>query len=122
MNEKIASLVGSDAVMPEQFFDTMRRTKYLEPEKALLLAILEDAIHNYRKYSLAHDRVGQERFAEAEHWIMHAENDWIFSFKNVCELLGLDPEYLRHGLQDWRAKMMDQEKSSRSSGSHRQAA
>ncbi|HEU4341607.1 MAG TPA: hypothetical protein VFU31_08560 [Candidatus Binatia bacterium] len=122
MKAKIAGLLGSDAVLPEQFFDTMRRTEHFEPEKNLLLAILEDAIHNYRKYSLAHDRVGRERFAEAEHWIMHAEDDWIFSFVNVCELLGLDPEHLRRGLRDWRAKMMEQEKSSRSSGSTRHAA
>lgn len=122
MKEKIAGLLGSDIVMPEQFFDTMHRSAHLEPEKTLLLAILEDAIHNYRKYILAQDRVGQERFAEAEHWIMHAEDDWIFSFKNVCELLELDPEYLRHRLRDWRVKRIEQEKLSGSSGSRRQAA
>jgi hypothetical protein len=26
-------------------------------------------------------------------------NDWIFTFDNVCELLGLDPEYLREQLK-----------------------
>jgi hypothetical protein len=66
-------------------------------------AILEDAIHNYRKYSFARDRVGKEHFHEAEHWIMHSKDHWIFSFENVCDLLGLDPEYLRRGLSDWRA-------------------
>lgn len=63
-----------------------------------MLTLLEDAIHNYRKYRSARDRVGKERFQDAEAWIMESETEWIFSFENVCELLGLDPAYLRRGL------------------------
>ena len=29
----------------QQYLDTFRRAEYLEPEKALIAAILEDAIH-----------------------------------------------------------------------------
>jgi hypothetical protein len=66
--------------------------------KGLLLAILEDAIHCLEKYRTAQDRAGKERFRDAESWIMKPGNDWIFSFDNVCELLGLDPQYLRKAL------------------------
>jgi len=41
-----------------------------------------------------------ERFREVEEWITHEGNEWIFSFDNVCEFLGLDPEYLRRGLRE----------------------
>lgn len=99
---------GNDTVISEQFFDAFRSAR-LEPEKALLLAILEDAIHCFEKYEGATDRVGRERFRDAESWIMEPGNDWIFSFDNVCELLGLDPQYVRLGLQKWRAKTAELE-------------
>lgn len=98
MKENVQGLLGSDSVAAHQYFDTFRRSEHLESEQALLLAILDDAIHCFRKYRAAKDRLGRERFQEAEAWIMRQGNDWIFSFDNVCELLGLDPEYLRRGL------------------------
>jgi hypothetical protein len=113
MKEQNVSGLGSDAVLPEQFFDTLRRSERMQPEKALFVAILQDAIHSYRKHASARDRVGKERFQEVESWIMQTEEDWIFSFQNVCELLGLDPEYLRRGLEKWRAKTLAQEKGRR---------
>jgi hypothetical protein len=98
MKNKLASLLSYDTTVPEQYFQTWKRSEHLEPEKALLLAILEDTIRDYQKYKSARDKFGRERFQEAEAWIIAKENDWIFSFENVCELLGLDPSYLRREL------------------------
>ena len=113
MKEKILGLLGSDTVAPQQYFGTLRRSEHLGPEKALLLALLEDAIHCYRKYRTARDRIGKERFHEAERWIMHPGDDWIFSFDNVCELLDLDPQYLRHGLLGGREQKLDKQDKGR---------
>jgi hypothetical protein len=90
---------GGDASLSEQFLSTFRRGEPWEPEKALLIAILTDAIHDYRKYSRARNRDGQARFRDADRWIMGGDNQWVFSFKNVCELLGLDPDYIRRGVR-----------------------
>jgi hypothetical protein len=38
-------------------------------------------------------------------------NDWIFSFDSVCDLLGLDPEYVRRGLRETLATPAEEEKS-----------
>jgi hypothetical protein len=122
MAEKPLDLTGHDTTLGDQYFATFRRSEYLEPEKALLLAILEDAVHCYRKYRGARDHSGRERFREAEEWIMGGGNDWIFSFQNVCELLGLDPQYIRRGITESSAKPAAPEKPSQGSGSHRQAA
>jgi hypothetical protein len=89
----------TDASVTELYFDTLRRTLHLEPEKDLLIAILEDAIHTYRKYGRARDSEGKKQFRETEEWIMGGGNGWIFSFNNVCELLGLNPDYIRRGLR-----------------------
>ena len=98
MKENILMMIGGDASVQQQYLDTVRRSEHLEPEKALLVAILEDAIHTYRKYRMARERAGKERFREAEEWIMGGGNDWIFSFNNVCELLDLNPDYVRRGV------------------------
>ncbi len=122
MQEKILSLLGSDVAIQEHYFDTLRRSESLEPEKALLLAVLQDAVMSYQKHFSARDRVRKDRFHEAEQWIMHQGNDWIFSFNNICELLGLDPQYVRQGIQDWRVKAIMQGKPRRPQGLRRQAA
>jgi len=98
MKENILMMIGADASVQQQYLDTVRRSEHLEPEKVLLVALLEDAIHDYRKYRRTRDRVRKERFREAEEWIIGSCNDWIFSFNNVCELLGLHPDYVRRGV------------------------
>ncbi len=113
---------GNDTTLRDQYFATFRRSEYLEPEKALLLAILEDAVHCYRKYRGARDHAGRQRFAEAEQWIMEEGNDWLFSFGNVCELLGLAPQFIRRGVRELSAKPDEPEKPRRRTSVHRQAA
>ena len=99
MADTTQNMMG-DSTEAERYLDTFRRSEYVEPEKALIAAILEDAIHQYHKYRHARDAAGKEQFREAEEWIMHKGDGWIFTFVNVCEFLGLDPEYLRHGLRE----------------------
>lgn len=102
--EKIPGLLATDSTIAQQYSDTFRRNEHLEPEKALLLAMLEDTIHCFQQYSTAKDRAGRERFREAENWITGDRGDWIFSFDNVCDLLNLDPRHIRHGLLALRDK------------------
>jgi hypothetical protein len=79
-------------------------------------------MHCFRKYSVAKDGVGNEQFQEAEDWIMHPGDDWIFSFDNVCELLGSDLEYIWRGFEDCRAPIVTGERGRGRSGSRMQAA
>ena len=74
--------------------------EYLTPERALLLAMLQDAVHCFRHYSAARDRVGKRKFYDARSWIMSEGRDWVFAFDNVCECLGFDPQYVRQGIRD----------------------
>jgi hypothetical protein len=120
MAENTFTMTSDDTLMTQQYADTFRRSEHLDPEKALVAAILDDAIHEYRKYSGAHDPNGKKRFREAEKWIMHGGNGWIFSFDNVCDLLGLDPDYVRRGLRISKGKA-EQEKRVHGDGSKRAA-
>jgi hypothetical protein len=107
MAENIFTNTNGDTSTAQQYLDTFRRSEHLEPEKALITAILEDAIHEYRKYSRARGLEDKERFREVEKWIMHRGNDWIFSFDNVRELLGLDPDYVRRAVREPKGKHVE---------------
>jgi len=72
-----------------------------------MLAVLEDAIACFQKYVFARDRLGKALFHETEYWIQDTNNDWTFSFVNVCETLGFDPEYLRQGFAQWKSAKLE---------------
>lgn len=65
--------------------------------RALMLAMLEDAVRAY----LGADR---RECDEAEAWIERTRNRWVFSFATVCETLGLDPPAVRTALQRLRVR------------------
>ena len=87
-----------DPVLPVQFQDTFQRKTYLQPEKTLMLAVLEDAIMCFQRYAGARNGKTRQMFREAEGWILEKDSRWFFSFEQICASLGLEPAYVRHGL------------------------
>ena len=73
--------------------------------RALMFAVLEDAIACIQAGLFKPWRRNQKLFEEAEEWI-HANDDGVFSFTNVCETLGFDPQALRRGLGRWKAEQI----------------
>lgn len=102
VEEKVTSLFQPDTILPAQYLETFRRKFHLEPEKRLLLAVLEDAIACFQKYLFARDGKGKVLFRDAEDWILEKDSDWLFSFGNICEVLGFNAEYVRDGLMKWK--------------------
>lgn len=102
VEEKVTSLFQPDTLLPAQYFETFRRKAHLEPEKRVMLAVLEDAIACFQKYLTARDGKGKAIFRDAEAWIVEDDRDWLFSFTNICEVLGFDPQYVRRGLMRWK--------------------
>lgn len=103
-DDKIASLFQPDTLLSAQYFDNLRGKTLLEPEKRLMLAILEDGIHCYRDNLNASRGKKKRDFDEAAAWIVDADGDWVFSFESVCDSLGLNPAYLRQGLLRWKER------------------
>ena len=73
--------------------------------RALMLALLEDAIACFQGRFFKPSRTNDKLFQEAEEWI-HLNDDGVFSFNNVCETLGLHPGQLRKGFERWKAKQV----------------
>jgi hypothetical protein len=66
--------------------------------RALMLAVLEDAIHSLRSSQWLVR-------AQAEQWITSGERRYVFSFAVICETLNLEPSAVRRsviGLLDKR--------------------
>ena len=68
------------------------------PEKALIVAILTDAIRTYFG-----DRSRPE-WVDAQEWIMRDQGEHPFSFENTCYFVGIDPDALRKGITGWQGQ------------------
>jgi len=95
----IRVLSQPDAVAAAQYFDGLKRQAPFDPEAELALAVLEDAVICLRKYRSARSEKERRLYRETEEWVFEDDRQWIFSFLNVCDFLGLDPGYLRRGLR-----------------------
>jgi hypothetical protein len=102
--DRIASLFQPDALLGDQYLENFRRTVPLEPEKALLLAVLEDGVRSFQDNVLPRNRKKQMLFEDAQEWLFNDDGDWLFSFVSICSVLGLDPSYIRRGLRQWQER------------------
>ncbi len=102
VEEKVSSLFQPDTLLPAQYLETFRRRDHLEPEKRLMLAVMEDGIACFQKYVFARDGKRKVMFREAEEWILDESSHWLFSFESICEDLGFNPGYVRQGLLRWK--------------------
>jgi hypothetical protein len=103
-DERVSSLFQPDTLLSTQYFENLRRKTLFDPEKRLMLAILEDGIHCYFDNLHASGNKRKRLFEDATAWIVGSNGDWVFSFESVCDALGLNPEYVRQGLLRWREK------------------
>ena len=97
-----SGLFEPDILLPNQYFAAFRRGRAVEGERRLMLAVLEDAVDSYRKYALARDPREQACFLEAREWFVSTDRSWLFAFENVCDVLEMNADYLRSGLDKWR--------------------
>src|SRR6185295_6303603 len=97
-----SGLFEPDILLPNQYFAAFRRGRAVEGERRLMLAVLEDAVDSYRKYALARDPREQACFLEAREWFVSTDRSWLFAFENICDVLEMNADYLRSGLDKWR--------------------
>jgi hypothetical protein len=105
-NEVDRGLPGTfapDALLPSQYFDSLRG-RGRSGEWNLLVAILEDGLNVYRKHAAAETAQNRELFEEAEAWVEDRDTSRFLAFESVCDILGLDPDYIRRGLHAWKLR------------------
>jgi hypothetical protein len=105
-DESLLSLFEPDAVVSAQYFEHLRRKTLLDPEKRLMLAVLEDAINCFQYNALLRSGKRKRLFEESEAWILAGDRNWLFSFENICDVLGINPAYVRQGLLRWKERKL----------------
>jgi hypothetical protein len=95
-------LFEADILAAQDFDRIYRSWPPRSPERDLMLAILEEALNDYQRCWKARDEKGRKRFADAQSWILNMDSEWIFSFINCCEVVGIEPDYLRQEVLRWK--------------------
>jgi len=94
----LARILEPDIFLPSQFYGSGALSRKLEGEKRLMIAILKDAVECLDKYRGSRNSASQIQYENALEWVTDESQDWLFSFNNICDLLGFDAEYLREVL------------------------
>ncbi len=104
-------LFEPDVLLRDQF--GVRSGATVSREKRLMLAVLENALDSYQKYVFARDGQGRQMFDEAVEWLESGNTDWLFSYRNICETLDINPDYLKRGLEGWRRRAAEKQQLER---------
>jgi hypothetical protein len=94
----LARILEPDIFLPSQFYGNGGLSRKLEGEKRLMIAILKDAVECLEKFRGSRSSAGKISYQSAIDWIEDSDTDWLYSFTNICDLLGFDPEYMREQL------------------------
>jgi hypothetical protein len=103
--DNLTGLFQSDPLFVENFFND-RRNQTLIPEKRLMLAVLEDALWCFQENLRARDGKRKQLFDNVVSWFFETNGDRVFDFRNICNSLGFDADYLRKGLLQWRERQL----------------
>ena len=102
IQDRSGGLFEPDILLPGTFFSFFQKEAGFDRERRLMLAVLEDAIDCFQKYAHTEDSRGKQLFAESYEWIMSPDKAWLFSFENICQIVDMNPDYIRQGLHRWR--------------------
>jgi hypothetical protein len=91
-------ILTPDFALPSQVNDIWHRTRAIRPERALALAVVEQAMEDLKKFRFAPRRRQQRLYMEAYRWVMSNDYQWPYSFVCLCDQLDLEVEPLRRGL------------------------
>ncbi len=96
IREIVMTTLDAEAIVPESY-PTVAAALW-QPERRLMLAVLEDAIDAYLANVGALRGIRRARFNEAASWFGSNDTEWPFSFVCICDVLGIDPAVIRRML------------------------
>lgn len=112
-DERLLDVFDPDIILPAQHFAAIQRKKFPSGEHRLLVALIQDAIECFQKHMHARDAKRRQLFLDAQGWIGSEDDRGVFSFNNVCMLLGMNPDYVREGLLHWSERTKEVPRSAR---------
>lgn len=110
--DRSGSLFEPDTLVPSQFFGEGGAPAY-QPERRLMLAVMEEAIATFQRSVIAGGRRSQKLADEVEQWMDARDFSWPFSFENICQALELESDSVREGLRRWKHRELSLASSQR---------
>lgn len=86
--------------------DAGREQRQRMGEYVLVEAVLWQAIREYRKLAGCRTRRALRQFNELDQWFLENDQRWDFSFINLCQILDIEPSYIRAALKSWRDRLV----------------
>ena len=71
-------------------------------KRRLMLAVLEEALTTFQRGLVSDVAERRKHACEVEAWAASDAVDWPFAFENVCDCLGIDPDYVRRRMSKLR--------------------
>ncbi len=102
LTPSLQDYLAPDLTLPEQYFGRQQLDDGLGAERALMYAVLKDGIRSYYKHVGATRRKYKKLWAEAESWLLEDCWDYPFSFRVICDTLGIGADCLRERLVQWK--------------------
>jgi hypothetical protein len=101
----VSNIFEPDVVVPGQFYSAdLGGLK--DGERKLMAALLSDGVQSFISQVSSNDRnEGDDNSSDAQKWVNTVDKDYIFSFDCVCDCLGINPDYLRAGLNRYVEKV-----------------
>jgi hypothetical protein len=88
----------TSGILPAQMSVGARWNGDTSGPRALMLAVLEDAVQCIEQGRRRRGFRARRLAADAEAWVRSESRDWPFSFVNVCDVLGFDADAVRKRL------------------------
>ena len=100
-HDKILEALNDDPVLRFEYY-TARTNNLLDGERALMFAVLVDALDTYVKTREAKGHRKRAEFNEVDSWIRSRSTGSPFAFENICDSLGFNPSAIRYSLKSPR--------------------
>ena len=100
----VLQLLGADVMLSSSFYERPSSGPAAEGARALMLAVLENAVSEFFKSLPCETRRQRRLLQEVEEWFAARDPSWLFSFEHICAALAIDAGYVRLGLRRWKAR------------------
>jgi len=93
-HDKILETLNDDPVLRLEYY-AIRTHNVLDGERALMFAVLVDALDTYFKTRNAKGHRKRAEFNEVDGWIRSRATGSTFAFESICDSLSLNPDAVR---------------------------
>jgi len=100
-------LLAPEMITPDEYFGRLRSALSDQPERRLMLAVLEETLVSYKRALINVNkatktekvrRAASRLIQECEEWFESDDCNFLYNFDSICDALDIDPSNMRGGI------------------------